>query len=81
MLKMKIIVHEAMLIDSEDPAIYAAVPIYEWEQSDSGRWVMANALTTPNWKTVVDYNTANTKVQIIADLKEQDITYFKLKWH
>ena len=42
---------------------------------------MANALTTPNWKTVVDYNTANTKVQIIADLKEEDITYFKLKWH
>ena len=77
---MKIIVHEAMLVDNEDPQIYAAVPIYEWQQSDSGKWVMANALITPFWKTVVDYNNANTKVQIIADLKEQDITYFKLKW-
>ena len=77
---MKIIVHEAMLVDNEDPQIYAAGPIYDWERSDSGKWVMANALITPFWKTVVDYNNANTKVQIIADLKEQDITYFKLKW-
>ena len=77
---MKIIVHEAMLVDNEDPQIYAAGPIYDWERSDSGQWIMANALTTPIWKTVVDNNNANTKVQIIADLKEQDITYFKLKW-
>ena len=77
---MKIIVHEAMLIDNDDPVIYAAVPIFEWEQSDLGKWVMTNALTTPIWKTVPDINTATTKVQIIADLKEEDITYFKLKW-
>ena len=77
---MKIIVHEATMVDNDDSAIYASVPIYEWEQSDSGKWVMANALTTPIWKTVPDINTASIKVQIIADLKEQDITYFKLKW-
>lgn len=77
---MKIIVHEATLIDNDDPEIYAATPIYEWEQSDSGKWVKEHALTIPVWQTVTCADTLRYKVRIVADLLEEDITYFKLKW-
>ena len=78
---MKIIVHEAtMAADCEDPQIYAAVPIWEWQQSESGKWVKEHALTSPVWQTTTCVSTYRYIVRIVADLKEQDITYFKLKW-
>jgi hypothetical protein len=78
---MKIIVHEAtMAEDCEDPTIYASVPIYEWEQSDSGKWVKEHALASPVWQTTTCVSTYRYIVRIVADLKEEDITYFKLKW-
>jgi len=29
--------------DVEDPDVYVAEPIYQWQQTDHGRWVMENA--------------------------------------
>ena len=78
---MKIIVHEAtMAEDCEDPQIYAAAPIWEWQQSESGKWVKEHALASPVWQTTTCVSTYRYIVRIVADLKEQDITYFKLKW-
>ena len=78
---MKIIVHEAVLADDcEDPQIYAAAPIWEWQQSESGKWVKEHALAAPVWQTTTCISTYRYIVYIVADLKEQDITYFKLKW-
>jgi len=78
---MKIIVHEAMLAnDCEDPQIYAAAPIWEWQQSEMGKWVKEHALVSPVWQTTTCISTYRYIVRIVADLKEQDITYFKLKW-
>jgi len=78
---MKIVVHEAMLADDcEDPQIYAAAPIWEWQQSESGKWVKEHALAAPVWQTTTCISTYRYIVRIVADLKEQDITYFKLKW-
>jgi len=78
---MKIIVHEAILSnDCEDPQIYAAVPIWEWQQSEMGKWVKEHALASPVWQTTTCVSTYRYIVRIVADLKEEDITYFKLKW-
>ena len=30
--------------DTEDPEIYAAQPIYEWQQTEEGKWVMEHGL-------------------------------------
>ena len=40
---MKVIVHEIEMGDVEDPEIYAAGPIIDFEQSEKGRWLMANS--------------------------------------
>ena len=78
---MKIIVHEAVISgECEDPQLYAAEPIYEWEQSESGKWVKEHALATPVFHTTPCIKTYRFTVRIVADLREEDITYFKLKW-
>lgn len=40
-------VHSFTLGDVDDPDIYAAIPISEWEKSDEGQWIMQNAAETP----------------------------------
>ena len=40
---MKIEFHTFTMGDVEDPEIFAAEPIYQWQQTEQGRWVMEHA--------------------------------------
>jgi len=40
---MKITFHRFSMGDVEDVDIYVAQPIYEWQQTEQGRWVMEHA--------------------------------------
>ena len=73
-------VHEFGMGDVEDPDIYAAGPVWDWQQSESGQWVTAHAVEQPYWIRNVDYNTYGHQYRIMARLSEQDRTFFKLKW-
>jgi len=75
-----VIVHSFAMGDVEDPDLYAAQPIYEWQESEMGKWVMEHAVETPFWHRHVDPSTYGYKYYIIARLKEQDQTYWALKW-
>ena len=77
---MKIVVHRFGVGDVDDPDLYAAEPIYQWEKSEAGQWVMANSIETPSWHRSVDMNTYGHRYEIRADLHDQDVTFFKLKW-
>ena len=73
-------VHEFNMGDVEDPDLYAAQPLYEWQQSEAGKWVMENAVVTPFWHRTTDPYNYGYKYYVIARLKEQDQTYWTLKW-
>lgn len=73
-------VHEFSMGDVEDPDLYAAQPLYEWQESDAGKWVMEHAVEKPFWHRTVDPYSYGHKYYIIARLKEQDQTYWTLKW-
>jgi hypothetical protein len=73
-------VHEFNMGDVEDPDLYAAQPIYEWQKSEAGQWVMAHAVETPFWKRHVDYVSYGYQYAIFARLREQDQLYWTLKW-
>lgn len=77
---MKITVYDFVLGDVEDPEIYAAGPIIEWEQSEAGKWIMEHAISPPEWHINPDPFTYGYRIRIGADLEEADITYFNLKW-
>lgn len=75
-----IIVHSFITGDVEDPDLYAAQPLWEWENSEVGQWVMEHAVETPMWNRIVDYNTYGIRYAVTAKLKEVDLTYFLLKY-
>ena len=51
-----IVVHRFSLSDVEDPELYAAQPIWEWQQTETGKWVMEHAVEAPVWRRHVDYS-------------------------
>ena len=77
---MKICVKTFQLSDVDDPEIYAAEPLYKWQQTEQGQWVMNHSVNQPYFNITVDHNTYGYKCKIYADLSEIDLTYFKLKW-
>jgi hypothetical protein len=66
--------------DVEDPDLYVAQPICDWQNSEMGKWVMENSVETPMWKRTVDQYSFGYEYRIIAYLKEQDVTFWSLKW-
>lgn len=73
-------VHEFNMGDVEDPDLYAGAHLYQWEESEIGQWVMEHAVEKPFWHRIVNPYTFGYTYYIIARLKEQDQTYWALKW-
>ena len=66
--------------DVEDPEIYAAAPIYAWQQTDHGRWVMENAYDL-KFYTGADPVTFGYKISIRGEIKDpKKITEYYLRW-
>lgn len=75
-----VVVYDFPMGDVEDPDLYAADPLYKWQQSEAGAWVMANAVEPPFWVRQPDLSSYGHRYYIVARLREQDQTYFRLKW-
>ena len=75
-----ICVHEFTMGDVEDPDLYAAQPIWEWQESEAGKFVMEHAAETPYWIRQVDHSSYGHQYKIIARLSEPNQTFFKLKF-
>lgn len=73
-------VHEFRMGDVEDPDIYAAEPILQWQRSELGQWVMDHAIGEIYWIRDIDYASYGYRFRIMAPLSEPDQTFFKLKW-
>ena len=77
---LKIIVHKIPMGDVEDPELYAAAPIYEWEKSAKGQWLHEHSKQQMEYIVRPNQETYGWVVIIFAWLEEQDLTYYKLKW-
>ena len=75
-----VVVHHFPMGDVEDPDLYAAEPLYQWQQSEAGAWVMEHAVEKPFWVRQPDLGSYGYRFYVVARLKEADQTYFKLKW-
>jgi len=73
-------VHEFRMGDVEDPDLYAAGPILDWEKSPAGAWVMTHAVEVPYWTRAHDPFDYAIKYRIMARLSEPDLIMFKLKF-
>ena len=78
MIKLK--VYEFPMGDVEDPEIYAAEPLYKFEKSEQGKWVMEHALEKPVFYIGPCMQTYGYRCRVEAVLSEEDATFFQLKW-
>jgi len=76
----RVVVHEFTISDVEDPQLYAAEPLWKWQQSEAGQWVIQNSMKEPEWSSCLDYNTHGHRFIIVAWFSEQDHVFFKLKF-
>ena len=77
---LKITVHKIAMGDVEDPELYAAAPIMEFEKSAKGRWLTENSKQQMEYIVRPNQETYGWMVIIFAWLEEQDLTYYRLKW-
>lgn len=76
----KLVVHQFMQSDCEDPDILIAEPLYQWQQSEQGQFVMNNAKEQPVWHRSLDPNILGWKIKIIAELEGPALTEYLLRW-
>jgi hypothetical protein len=76
----KVIVHRFRMGDVEDPDLYAAEPLWEWQHSEMGKWVMNKSVETPVWHRQVDVANYGHSYAIEAFLKGADYSFWVLKW-
>lgn len=76
----KLVVHRFTLGDVEDPELYAAQPIWEWQQTDAGKFVMSNAFSTPEFTRHIDHVSYGYKYAIVAELEKKKLSEFYLRF-
>jgi len=66
--------------DVDDVDIYVAQPIYEWQQTDHGRWVMKNAYNL-TYNVMADVSQWGHRIAIRGEIKDpRRITEYFLRW-
>jgi hypothetical protein len=75
----EIVVHTFTMGDVEDPDLYAAQPLYEWQESEAGKWVMEHAAESPMWHRMADPMSYGYKYSITAKLQGARLTEWLLR--
>ena len=75
----EIVVHEFTMGDVDDPDLYAAQPLWEWQQSEKGQWIMENSVETPSWYRIPDTLQYGYKFQVRAKLSGPRLTEYLLR--
>jgi hypothetical protein len=78
--RKKIIVHSFAMGDVEDPDLYAAEPLYQWQQTDAGQWVMKNASDTPEWHRQADIASFGHRYVVTAVFETKKLTEYYLRF-
>jgi len=76
----KVVVHRFRMGDVEDPDLYAAQPLWEWQESEIGKWVMSHAIESPEWHRMHDRISYYHEYAVSAKFKEKDYTHWLIKW-
>jgi hypothetical protein len=74
------VVHRFRIGDVDDPVLYAAEPIWQWQQTEAGQFVMENAVEPPWWVRHVDHLWYGFEFAIMARMRESDQTFYTLKY-
>ena len=88
----EVILYESQLGDVSDPDDYACAMIAAWQDSEAGRWAKDHVKLRKIWYANNDVisewaqrdkqpHIVTYTVKIIAEMNEEDYTYYTLKWN
>ena len=75
----KITFHTFSMGDVEDPELYAAEPLYKWQNTAQGQWVMEHC-SDPQYIIRPDLNTFGHRIIVHGEIEDQLATEYLLKW-
>lgn len=75
----EVVVHSFAVGDVDDPDLYAAHPLWEWQESEQGKWVMEHAVESPIWHRLPDAFNFGHKYTITAKLQGARLTEWLLR--
>jgi hypothetical protein len=75
----RIIVHKIKLSDVEDPDLYVAEPIYQWQQTPQGKFVMEHGQDV-SWQREIDMSTMGYAYSILAEFEPKKLTEYYLRF-
>lgn len=75
----KVIVHQFRMSDVEDPDLWCAQSLLEFERTEKGKWVMKNTID-PTWNRNVDETMYGWRYTITTHMTDEQLTYYKLKY-
>ena len=76
----KVVVHKFTVGDVEDPDLYAGEPLWKWQESESGKFVMENAVDQPEWHRQHNIMSFGYEYAIVAKLEKKKLAEFYLRW-
>jgi hypothetical protein len=79
-MKKDVVVHHIRMGDVEDPDLFVAQPIYEWQQTDKGKWVMKHSNPAPIWHRNIDHYNYGWSYTITATFSGRRLTEYYLRW-
>jgi len=65
--------------DVDDVEVYAAQPIYEWLQTDQGKWVQERCEDL-SWHTYTNPNIFGYSVILQGSITDRHATEYYLRW-
>lgn len=65
--------------DVDDVEVYAAAPIYDWLQTDEGKWVNERCEDL-TWHTIANPDTYGWIILIRGSITDKQATEYYLKW-
>jgi hypothetical protein len=77
----EIVFHRIRMGDVEDPDLFVAEPIYKWQQTDAGKYVMDKSIpNSPRWERKPDMSHYGYTYYIIAEMDTRSLTEYYLRW-
>lgn len=76
----KVVVHKFDMSDVEDPDLYAAEPLWNWQQSEAGQFVMKHAIDKPEWHRHMDPMFMGYRYIVVAELEAKKLSEFYLRF-
>jgi hypothetical protein len=62
----KVVVYRFKVGDVDDPDLYIAEPIWDWQKSEAGKFVLEHAIETPSWHRHLNHMMYGYEYVIVA---------------